>query len=37
MSLERTERAGGTIYFFRRGCRAQYEEEQSASRVEVNR
>jgi putative ABC transport system ATP-binding protein len=31
------ERAGETIYFCPRGCRAQYEEEQSATRVEVNR
>jgi Cu+-exporting ATPase len=28
------ERAGETIHFCSRGCRAQYEEEQSAARVE---
>jgi hypothetical protein len=31
------ERAGETIKLRSRGCRAQYEEEQSATRVEVNR
>lgn len=31
------ERAGETIHFCSRGCRAQYEEEQSATRVDVNR
>jgi YHS domain-containing protein len=31
------ERAGETVCFCSRGCRAQYEEEHSATRVEVNR
>ena len=30
------EHAGETVYFCSRGCRAQYEEEQRATRVGVN-